>query len=192
VTLATPKSESVDAKGQPDGWAPPAGFVRDVGRDGRTQLVVSAPTRALLDTHLQLVGQLQAPLGLLYRQVVDRRNPGPNGAPPVDRVVLELTHGRVRDVLVRYTDLLHHDARCEVFVRGALGEVVGLDRDGLIYCQPADPVFEDTLLADGFVADVPTTILDRDYVKHWFHAENDGLEDALVAELAMVEVPWRG
>lgn len=190
--LKTPKSESVDAQGQPDGWAPMAGFVRDVGAQGRTQLVISAPTGFLLDIHLQLVGELQAPLGLLYRQVVNRRDPGPVGGPARDFVALELSHATVRDALTRFTDLLHHDARCEVYVRGALGEQIVLDQDGMLFCQPADPAFEDVLLASGFIPDISTTIADRDYVKHWFHHRNDALEDELIANMGLVEVAHRG
>lgn len=192
MTGKTPKSESVDAKGQADGWRPMAGFVRDVGSQGRTQLVVSSPNDFLLDIHLQLVGELQPPLGLLYRQVVDRREPGPSGAPARDFVALELTHATVRDALTRFTELFHHDARCEIYVRGALGEQIVLDQDGLLFCQPADPVFEDTLLASGFIADLSSTIADRDYVKHWFHHHNDALEDELIANLGLVEVANRG
>ena len=190
--LKTAKAESVDAQGQPDGWKPMAGFVRDVGAQGRTQLVVSAPTGFLLDIHLQLVGELQAPLGFLYRQVVDRRDPGPVGGPARDFVALELTHTLVRETLIKYSDLFHHDARCEIYVRGALGEQIVLDQDGMLFCQPADPVFEDTLLASGFIADISTTIADRDYVKHWFHHRNDALEDELIANLGLVEVANRG
>lgn len=190
--LKTPKSESVDAKGQADGWKPLAGYIRDVGSQGRTQLVVSAPSEFLLDTHLQLVGELVAPLGFLYRQIVDRREPGPSGAPARDFVALELTHAIVRDTLRRYTDLFHHDARCEIYVRGAMGEQIVLDQDGMLFCQPADPVFEDALLASGFIPDVSVTIADRDYVKHWFHHHNDALEDELMSSLGLVEVANRG
>jgi len=36
------------------------------------------------------------------------------------------------------------------------------------------------------------TISKRDYVKHWFRAEADALEDGLVRELGLTEVRARG
>lgn len=187
-----PKSQSVDAKGEPDGWEPVAGYLRDLGAQGRTQLVVSVPPAFLLRTHLALVEALAPPLGILYRQVVDRTAPRPEGAPPRDWVGLELAPERVVRALARHTQLLHHDARCEVWVRGALGDQVILDRDGVIYCQPDDPAFTDALAGLGIPAELPVSIADRDYVKHWFHAASDAHEEALVRELALTEVASRG
>ena len=187
-----PKSQSVDAQGQPDGWEPVAGYLRDLGGGGRTQLVVSVPTARLLDVHTALLEALQAPLGVLYRQVVDRRDPQPEGHPPRDFVALELPVERVVRALRRHTAVVHHDARCELWVRGSLGDQVILDRDGVLFCQPDDPSFTDVLAARGVPSGLPESIADRDYVKHWFHAAADAHEDALIRELGLVEVPHRG
>jgi hypothetical protein len=187
VPLDTAKAVSVTKDSQPDGWEPTAGFVRDLAPDGQTQLVASVPTRHLLALHVELVRVLSAPLGLMYRQVIDRRDPKPQGTPPRDFVALELSTDAVVDALRRFTDLIHHDARCELWVRGALGDHVVLDTDGLLHCAPDDPAFRDVLLGNGLVEDVDETIADRDYVMHQFHAENDALEDALLADLGLTE-----
>ncbi len=187
-----PKSESVTAQGESDGWEPAGGFVRDRGANGRTQLVVSVPVRFLAATHQALVEALAPPLGVLYRQVVDRQDPKPEGFPARDFVALELEPSRVVRALARHTTLLHHDARCEIWVRGGLGDQVILDRDGLIFCQPDDPAFEDVLLGLGLSAEASVTIADRDYVKHWFHSEADAHEAGLIQELGLTEIAFRG
>jgi hypothetical protein len=189
MALATPKSESVREDGTPDGWSPPAAFLRDIGPAGQTQLVVSVPTAWLGRVHRDLVAALSPPLGVLYRQVVDRRDPQPEGSPPRDFVGLELSHDAVRSALTQFEDLLYHDARCELWVRGAMNDQIILDADGLIYLVPDDPAFEDVLRGAGLSDDLEQTIRDRDYAKHWFHAPNDALEDAFLRTLKLTEVP---
>jgi hypothetical protein len=186
------KSVSVNEQGDPDGWEPTAGFLRDVSPTGQTQLVVSVPASFLAVVHRELVRSLTPPLGLLYRQVVDRRSPRPQGAPPRDFVALELPPEQVLAACERFGDLLYHDARCELWVRGALGEQVVLDADGVMFCAPDDPVFEDVLRANGLSDDLGQTILDRDYARHSFHGDNDALEDELIRALRLVEVAPRG
>lgn len=192
MTIVTPKSESVTEQGEPDGWEPVAGFVRDLGPGGQTQLVISVPSRFLLDLHQQLVRVLSTPLGVMYRQVIDRREPKPQGAPPTDFVTLDVPVDTVTDALARFTELLHHDARCELWVRGALGDHVVIDTDGLLYCAPDDPAFRDVLLGNGLIEGVDVTIADRDYVRHWFHAECDALEERLITELNLTRYVARG
>ncbi|MCB9680962.1 MAG: hypothetical protein H6733_05770 [Alphaproteobacteria bacterium] len=191
MAISTPKAQSVTEQGEADGWVPLPGFVRDQGPGGRTQLVVSVPTEHLLAVHVELVRVLGSPLGVLYRQAVDRKDPQPQGAPPRDFVGLDLPADAVIDAVRRFTDLLHHDARCELWIRGSLGDQIILDTDGLLFCQPDDPAFEDVLLSNGLVRDLDATIADRDYVKHLFHASNDEAEAQLVATLGLTQVPHR-
>ena len=49
--------------------------------------------------------------------------------------------------------------------------------------------FRDVLAANGVPAEDVDTVSDRDYVKHWFHAANDALEDQLIRGLRLAEVP---
>lgn len=187
----TPKAESVDAEGVSDGWRPEPGYLQDMGPGGRTQLVVSVPEGKLLEVHTALAKALAPPLGVLYRQVVDRRDPKPQGAPPRDFVALDLPVDMVTSALARFTNLIHHDARCELWLRGALGDQVILDPDGLLFCQPDDPAFRDVLDGLGLKDGVEETLADRDYVKHWFHGEYDVQEDGLIATLQLTEVAHR-
>lgn len=189
----TPKSQSVTAQGEPDGWVPPAGFVRELDPSGATRVVISVDHTHLLDTHVALAEALAGPIGVLYRQVVDRAAVAsgaspPQGLPPKDFVALEVPIPRVVDALRRFTGLLHHDARCELWLRGALDEQLVLDADGLLYAYPDDPAFADVLMGLGFQADVQETIVDRDYAKHWFHVEHDADERAFHEALGLVEV----
>lgn len=192
MSLDTPKSVSVTEQGEPDGWTPTAGYVHEMDPHGETRLVISVPVTYLLSIHKQLAHLLTPPLGVLYRQVVDRRNPKPQGSPPRDWVALDQPQATVVEMLESYSDLFHHDARCELWLRGAKGEQLILDADGLLYAYPDEPAVLDLLHENGFIPDVKQTIVDRDYARHWFHASNDALEDRLVKELRMVEIPPRG
>lgn len=188
VALQSPKVESVHEDGTPDGWAPAPGFLRDTGPNGQTQIVVSVPVDLLATIHKALVATLAEPVGVLYRQIVDRRAPRPAGSPPRDFVAIERRLSPILEAIDRFTDLIHHDARCEVWVRGAMGEQVVLDHEGLLYCAPDDPVFEDVLLSFGLNDQLGDTIRERNYPKHWFHASCDAQEDELIRQLELVEV----
>lgn len=186
-----PKATSVTVDGAEDGFVPEAGWEAEMTPRGDTRLVVSVPHGDLPAVHAALIAALSPPLGLLYRQEVDRRNPRPQGAPPRDLVALDLPADRVIAALGEAAPLVYGDARCEVWIRGRMGEQVVLDHDGLIYVYPDDPAFRDAVQAAGVPGRDVVTMAERDYVKHWFHAENDALEDALIASLRLTEVPLR-
>jgi hypothetical protein len=191
VPITTAKSVSVTEEGVEDGWSPTPGFLREMDPMGQTRLVVSVPVDHLKKVHRELAECLVPPIGVLYRQVVDRRDPQPQGAPPRDFVALEKSQATVLEMLDRFTELFHHDARCELWLRGAMKEQLVLDADGLLFCYPDDPVYEDVLMGNGLQPDVEVTIVDRDYAKHLFHASNDALEEALVSEIGLVAMPTR-
>lgn len=182
------KAISVTAEGEPDGFVPAPGWWSERGPQGVTRLVVSAPPDRLAAAHHRLLAVLRSPLGFLYRQVVDRRNPRPQEEPPRDLVALEVPADVLLDALARSSRLVYHDARAEYWVRGADGDQVILDGDGLIYAYPDDPAFRDALDAVGLPEGKVTTLQERDYVKHWFHGEGDSQEDALIGALGLVEV----
>ena len=119
-----PKASSVQRDGEPDRFAIGTGFWGERDPRGTTRLVVSVPTERLAGLHQGLVSALRAPLGVLYRQVVDRRDPRPEGAPPRDHVALDLPVERVLGALQQYAPLVYHDARGEYWLRGALGELL--------------------------------------------------------------------
>ena len=127
-------------------------------------------------------------VGVLYRQFVDRRNPGPNNAPPTDYVGLDLARDTVVEVLAETENLIYHDARCELWLRGEMGDQIILDRDGLIYCYPDDPAFRDVLASFDLPEGEIEVLLERDYVRHVYHAENDALEDAFKETLGLVRI----
>ena len=185
------KAVSVDAEGNEDGWSPPLGWFAEVTPNGDTRLVVSLPDDRLAQVHGALVRAMAEPLSFLYRQKIDRRNPRPQGAPPKDHVGLGLGAAQVIEALEVGTLLFYNDARCEVWLRGAMGEQLVLDDDGVLFIYPDDPSFRDALTA----AEVPEadveTLKERDYIKHWFHAECDALEDDLIKRLGLSGVPHR-
>ncbi len=186
-----PKAMSVSHDGEPDGWEQPLGWYAEITPHGDTRLTVAAPPGALGRTHLALVKAMASPVSVLYRQKVDRREPRPQSAPPRDFVAREVPLEKVLEVVEATSELLHHDARCELWLQGALGERLVLDEDGVIYVYPDDPSFRDALAAaEVGEADVDL-ISDRDYVKHWFHAACDRLEDEIIDRLGLVEVPHR-
>jgi len=184
----TPKATSVVQSGEPDDFAIGTGFWDERDWGGTARLVVSVPPERLAEVHHALLGVLGSPLGVLYRQLVDRREPRPEGAPSRDFVALEIGPSRVMSGLASAADLVYHDARHELWVRGPHADQVVLDADGLLYCYPDDPAFRDVLAAAGIPEEKVEAMSTRDYVKHWFHAECDAQEDALIAGLELTEV----
>ena len=187
-----PKAESVLESGAPDGWVAETGWWADFAPEGGTRLVIAVPVERLREVHLALVRTLGSRVGFLYRQKVDRKNPRPNGSPARDFLSMDVALDRVLAQIDARSTLLHHDARGEVWVRGSLGEHVILDEDGVLYAYPDDPSFRDVLSA----LDIPErrveTVAERDYVKHWFRAEADADEDALITALNLTDLSARG
>jgi hypothetical protein len=183
--LPGPKATSVTAEGAEDGFVVSAGWTAEATPAGDTRIVASVPLDDLPRVHAALIGALAPPLGFLYRQEVDRKNPRPAGAPPRDHVALELSPARVVAALERCAPLVYSDARCEVWIRGRLGEQVVLDHDGLLFCYPDDPSFRGALRQAGVPATDVETLHERDYVKHWFRAEADPFEEELARMLGL-------
>jgi hypothetical protein len=183
-----PKATSVTAEGRADGYTPPLAYYRQVFPGGSTRVVVSAPAGDLARVHRALVSALAAPLGILWRQKIDRRNPRPEGAPPRDHVALELSVEEVLSALATCELLLYHDARGELWIRDRFDAQIVLDDDGLIFAYPDDPTVRDALDALGVEEREVKTIADRDYVKHWYRAQADAQEDELVLILGMQRV----
>jgi hypothetical protein len=186
VTALRERAASTDASGAVDGWTPPLGFAAEVDERGATRLTVSAPPERLRDVHLALLGALEAPLSVLWRRVVDRRDPKPQGSPPADFVGVEIAHDRLLDALDPASGVVWEDARAECWVRGRRGDQVVLDGDGVMYAYPDDPAFRAALATAGVEERVGlATLGQRDYVRQWYHAEHDALEDALIAMLGL-------
>jgi len=187
------KASSCAQTGELDGWEVALGYSGEVTPDGSTRIVVTAPVERLAAVHRGLVEVLGSPLSFLYRQKIDRRDPKPQGHPGRDFVALELPSERVLGALDASRTLLYADARCEAWIRGRMNDQVVLDVDGAIYCYPDDPAFHDALLALGVPeSNELVTLEDRDYVRHWFRADADAEEDALVSALGLSEVPVQG
>lgn len=190
-SLPGPKAESVTAEGTADGFVIQPGWSSEATPAGETRIVVSAPTERVPRVHAALIAALRAPLSFLYRQEVDRCNPRPQGSPPKDFVALDLGHQRVIDALTEAAPLVYGDARCEIWIRGAMHEQLVLDHDGILYCYPDDPMFRDALASSEVPAVDVETLAERDYVKHWFRPEADALEKRLIEQLRLTEVAQR-
>lgn len=184
------KASSCDDQGALDGWEVAAAYSGEMDPTGSTRLCLTVAEDRLLDVHLALIEVLAKPFSVLYRRKIDRKDPKPQGHPGQDFVSLELPKERVLSAVREATVLLHHDARCELWVRGGMQEQIVLDQDGALYCYPDDPAFRDVAEAHGLVESQElTTLEDRDYVRHWFRAEADALEEAFIANLQLTEVP---
>ena len=187
------RAQSVTVEGAPDGFEPPNAWGLERTPQGETRLVISTTPERLPALHRALMAVMASPLGFLYRQKVDRREPRPDGAPARDFLALELPPVRVLEALSACADVIYRDARSELWLRGDLGEQLVLDQDGLLYAYPDDPSWREVLEAEGIPESGDQTLAERDYVKHWFHAENDALEADLMARLRLTEVrPQRG
>ena len=185
MALPGPKATSVTQEGDDDGFVVSAGWTAEATPAGDTRIVASVPLDDLPRVHAALVSALAPPLGFLYRQEVDRKNPRPAGAPPRDRVALELAPARVLAALESCAPLVYSDARCEIWIRGRMSEQVVLDHDGVLFCYPDDPAFRTALEQAGVPAVDVEMLHERDYVKHWFRAEADPFEDELARMLGL-------
>jgi hypothetical protein len=185
------KATAVTEEGEPTGFEAEPGFFEQLVPDGETRLVVSVPVALLPKVHRALVDVMGGPMGILFRQHIDRESPRPEGAPPLDHVSLGQPKTNVMSALVRFDGLLYHDARGEFWVRGQNGDSVILDTDGLVFCYPDDLGFRDALKAQGIPSKEVTTVRDQDYVKHWFHAKYDVQETGLVNALGLAEMASR-
>ncbi len=187
-----PRAASTSEDGVLDGWVPPLGFAAEIDPKGNTRLVISTPSDRLADVHLAVFGALEAPIGVLWRRVIDRADPKPNGSPPLDFVGLDLPAERVVAALQASGGLVWEDARGELWLRGARGEQVVLDADGVMYAYPDDPAFRDALASVGVAETTQlSTVAQRNYVQQWYHAECDAEEAALVASLGLLAMPVR-
>lgn len=184
-----PKASSVRMDGAPDGFEIPTAWRAERDPRGQTRLVASAPPDGLRRALPALIGALRPPLQVLYRQIVDRRDPKPQGGPSRDFVGLGLDAAEVLGAVAACDTLVYHDARGELWVRDADGAQVVLDCDGLLFTYPDDLGFRDALTAAGIAEAAAQTVAERDYVRHAFVAAADLDEDALIARLHLTEVP---
>ncbi len=186
------KATSVLETGEPDGWYAPTAFFGEQGAQGVSRLVVSVAASDLPAVHQAIVQAAPEPLSVLYRQLVDRKQPRPQGAKPRDFLALEVSKATVLQALQACSSLVYHDARCELWIRAGLEHQVVLDADGLICCYPDALQFRSSLIEQGVQERSVETMASKDYVKHWFYAENDALEERLIEMLGLVSVPEQG
>jgi hypothetical protein len=138
--------------------------------------------------HKALIHACQPPLQVLYRQVVNRRDPKPQGDPSRDFVGLGLEAVEVVEAVDKADALFHQDARAELWVRDEADAQVVLDCDGLLFVYPDDVAARDAIASVGIPLDRKPTIANCDYVKHNFLADADALEDAFIDDLHLSEM----
>jgi hypothetical protein len=151
-----PKASSVRTDGSPDGFVNPRSLRAQISPDGTTRLVVYVPPDELRERHLLLLRALGTPLSLRYVQLTDRAT---GALPrPLTFVRMDIPADEVLAALDAAADLVWHDGRHQIWVRGRFGEQVVLDELGVLYCYPDDPSFRDALadLVRPFAARVGT------------------------------------
>jgi hypothetical protein len=183
-----PKAVSVTEQGQPDGFVPPMAYKVQILDGGYTRLCISTPPGRLKIVHRALVSALQPPLKFLYVRMTDRlKGQLPT---PEHYVGVELSPERILDALDRFSALVYHDGRNQIWVRSALNEQIVLEEIGALYAYPDDPLFRDTVEKFGLVEAQHDSMDARDYIKVNFLSEVDAEEKALMAELGLVR--WQG
>lgn len=188
MTEPTPKAQSVTKDGDVVPYTPPTLYYPEIAPGGATRLVVSAPLGTIQKVHKALIEACQPPLKVLYRQVVDRRDPKPQGEPARDFVGLGLDTEEVVEAIERADVLFHQDARAELWIRDEVDAQVVLDCDGLLFVYPDDVAARDAIAGLGIPLDRKPTIANCDYVKHNFLADADALEDAFIEGLHLSEM----
>ena len=186
------KATSVLETGESDGWSAPTAFFGEEGAQGLSRLVVSVEPSGLPAVHQAILKVAAEPISVLYRQLVDRQQPRPQGAPPRDFLAADVPKALVLQALQACSGLVYHDARCELWIRAGLDQQVVLDADGLICCYPDQGEFRRSLVEQGIEERNVETMANKDYVKHWFSAENDALEQRFIEMLGLVSVPAQG
>ncbi len=181
-----PKATSVTIEGLPDDWQAPHSFRAQVAPDGTTRLVVSVPSAQLAPVHLALLAALDGPLSVRYLKLTDRST-GQLLAPET-WVRMDVTPERLFEALIARPELLWHDGRHQLWVRGKFGDQVVLDELGVVYCYPDDPAFR-AALAD-LLESKAVGMDGRDYVRVGFLADADDQERSLIVELALQR--WTG
>lgn len=177
------KAYSVTEDGEADGFVNPLLFAQEIGPDGTTRLLVSCGPDRLEELHRALIGGLQAPLGVLYVQLVDRVTGRDQNADPKRWLCLEQPVERVLSALENARLLLYRDARAQLWIKGATGEQLVLDELGMIYVYPDDPSFHSILKERQVPQVAAPTLADRDYVRAAFCSEADSEESGLLQAL---------
>jgi len=188
MALTSAKATSVLADGEPDGFEIPTAWFLQRGPQGATRLVVSGPPEVLRQAFPALIEAMSGTVQVLYRQIVNRQDPKPQGSPSRDFAGLDVPANDVLAAVDACANVVYHDARGELWVRDSAGAQVVLDCDGMLYAYPDDVAFRDALDGLSLPEREVQTVAQRDYVRHWFHAAADLDEDALITRLHLTEV----
>jgi hypothetical protein len=179
------KAMSVGADGQPDGFVPAASWSAEIIPGSHTRLVVSLPGHRLEAVHRALVSKLEAPLRVLYVQLVDRVG-GQQLDPPKRLVALEIESCAIDEALAENRRLIYHDGRHQLWVQGKGPDKVVLEETGVMYVYPDDPLFRETLEGLGLPEIESQNMAQRDYVRVTFSAEADAQEVAFHRAMGLV------
>ena len=171
----SPKAESVDANGEPDGFVPEPSWSLQVIPGGYTRLSISLPSDRLQVVHRAMVAKLEPPLRVLYVQLTDRLA-GEQLDPPRRFVALDVQPDRLDQALDQFSPLIYNDGRHQLWVQGRGEDKIILEETGVIFVYPDDPSFRDVLAAHGLPEIASETMEDRDYVRVNFLAEGDAME----------------
>jgi len=179
------KATSVTEDGQPDGFQPPVGWSAEVIPGGYTRLVVSVPSEQLETVHRAIVSVLTAPHKLLYVQLVDRLR-GVQLDPPRQFVGLDIAPVDLDAALRSHRALIYHDGRHQLWVQGSGEDKVVMEETGVLYVYPDDPLFRDTLTAQG-VPELPIDPMsERDFVRVDYLAEADAEEASFQQVMGLI------
>jgi len=171
----SPKAESVNAEGEPDGFAPSPGWNAMVIPGGYTRLEVSVDPSQLPEIHRALVGKLEPPLRVLYVQLTDRLA-GQQLDPPRRFVALDVEPAVLDAALDRFAPLMYNDGRHQLWVQGRGEDKIILEETGVMYVYPDDPLFREVLEDRNIPNEKTETMADRDYVRVNFLVEGDAME----------------
>lgn len=178
-----PKAMSVTREGAPDGFSPPLAWSAQVLQGGFTRLVVSAPPERLAEVHLALLGVLEGPLRVLYRQLTDRAEG--QLSKPRDWIAMEIGQERLVAAMREAAALIWSDGRHQLWVKGVGPEQVVLEETGVLYAYPDDPAYREALEAAGVPEARLPTMAERDYVRVSFLPQADAQERALIRSLGL-------
>ncbi|MAA77808.1 MAG: hypothetical protein CL916_00995 [Deltaproteobacteria bacterium] len=182
------KSQSVNKEGALDGFIPPMAYQAQLLDGGYTRIEISSPPSKLSYIHKKLIEVMEGPLKIRYLRMTDRvKGQLPK---PESYVAVEVSKERIFHICDECSNLLYHDARHQLWIRGIQEEQLVLDELGMLYIYPDDFLFRETLNTLGWIEAKHESMAERDYVKVFFDAQADIQEKMFMQALGMIR--WEG
>jgi len=101
-------------------------------------------------------------------------------------VGLELPPEVIEQAFDAHRALIYHDGRHQLWVQGRGDDKIVMEETGVLYVYPDDPMFRETLVAQGIPELKVQSMSERDYVRVDYLADADAEQESLQRALGLV------